>query len=314
MRPATFAACAIVALAAPGAASAADTVIALDPAADQVAALNDTVVWVSGTSGNQVLMQQAGGVIARVQGSPSAARYASIDLGRDSKGRLVLTYERCSQQSCTAIRDNLRGQRARFKNLTLKRCELSTAPAVWGSRLAYGLACATPNNVSDDKRSGLYVKTGSGNPRRLRPPMRFGAVPIKAVDLRGDRVAGLTSDTAEYAFTRTVGASGLRSHRVGLSEGDSQSTAMGVSLGANNAMWTLNTSEVADEPNRASIYKISRTCYRLESLVNPSAAPELQRVFPAIDLAVDRTTLYLVVQGTGIVKHEFAPRAGCTKL
>jgi len=309
----TLVACAVAALAAPGVASAADTVIAPDPAADQVAALDGTVVWTSGTSGDQVLMHRTpGGVIAPVKGAPRAG-YFSIDLGRDSKGRLVLTYERCNKNTCTAKRDDLHGKRASFKNLTLKRCSLSTAPAVWGTRLAYGLSCGTPNNVSDRKRSGLYVKTGTGSPRRLRPPKKFGASEIKAVDLRGDRVAAITSDIAEYAFTRRVDGSGLRSHLVGLGEGDSQSTSMGVSLGTNNAMWTLSTSETSDEPNRANIYKISSSCYRFASLVNPSG-PNQRQGFPATDLAVDRTTLYLVVPGTGIVKHRFAPQGGCTKL
>jgi len=320
-RPATLAACAIAALATPGAASAADTVVAPDPAADQVAALDGTVVWVSGTDYDQVLMQRAGGVIKRVEGAPRAG-YISIDLGRDSKGRLVLTYTRCRKTNepggtCTAKRDDLHGKRASFKNLTLKRCGLSTAPVVWGTRLAYGLSCATPNNFSDGKRSGLYVKTGAGSPRRLRSPgdaaNKSNNASIKAVDLRGDRVAAITADIAEYAFTRRVDGSGLRSHLVGLGEGDSQSTSMGVSLGTNNAMWTLSTSETSDEPNRANIYKISSSCYRLESLVNPSG-PNQQQGFPATDLAVDRTTLYLVVPGTGIVKHRFAPQGGCTKL
>ena len=313
----TLAACAIVALTAPGVAPAADTIVAPDPAADQVAALDGTVVWVSGADYDQVLMQRTGGVIKRVEGAPRAG-YISIDLGRDRKGKLVLIYTRCRKSNepggtCTAKRDDLHGKRASFKNLTLKRCGLSTAPVVWGTRLAYGLSCATPNNVSDDKRSGLYVKTGAGSPRRLRPPKKFGASQIKAVDLRGDRAAAITSDLGEYAFTRRVDGSGLRSHRVGLSEGDSQSTSMGVSLGKSNAMWTLSTSETAEFPNRANIFKISRTCYRLESLINPGG-PNQQQGFPAIDLAVDRTTLYLVVQGTGIVKHDFAPQGGCTKL
>jgi len=259
-----------------------------------------------------VLMQHTpGGVIAPVKGAPRAG-YFSIDLGRDSKGRLVLTYERCNKNTCTAKRDDLHGQRASFKNLTLKRCSLSTAPAVWGTRLAYGLSCGTPKNVSDDKRSGLYVKTGAGSPRRLRPPKKFGASQIKAVDLRGDRVAAITSDIAEYAFTRRVDGSGLRSRQVALEEGEQDEHATGVSLGTNNAMWTLVDSYVTDEPNRANVYKISSSCYRFESLINPGGPN--QQGFPATDLAVDRTTLYLVVPGTGIVKHRFAPQGGCTKL
>ena len=80
-----------------------------------------------------------------------------------------------------------------------------------------------------------------------------------------------------------------------------------------NAMWTLSTSQYPGEPNRANIIKVSRTCYRSESLVNPSG-PNQEQGSPATGLAVDRTTLYLVVPGTGIVKHDYAPQGGCTKL
>jgi len=49
-------------------------------------------------------------------------------------------------------------------------------------------------------------------------------------------------------------------------------------------------------------------------LPNPFDAPEKQRVVPALDLAVDVTTVYLAVEGLGIVKHEFVPQGECTKL
>ena len=314
-RTCAFAACVIAALAVPGVASAADTVIAADPAADQVAALDGTVVWTSGTFGDQVLMRRTpAGVIARVKGTPRAARYASIDLGHDGKGRLVLTYERCDKDTCVAKRDNLRGQRASFRHLTLKRCSLSAAPAVWGPRLAYGLSCRTSKNVSDDKRSGLYVKTGAGSPRRLRLPSdaaKFRVTNINAVDLRGRRVAAIAADIYEYAFSETVGARGLRSLRVASSEGESNAHAMGVSLGTNNAMWTLVESQIVDEANRANIFKVSSTCFTRESIVNPPSKPE---GFVATHLVVDRTTLYLVVPGAGIVQHDFVPQTECREL
>ena len=313
----TLLACTVAALAAPGVASAADTVVAPDPAAHQVSALDGTVVWVSGAYGDQVLMQRTpAGVIARVKDAPRAG-YGSIDLGRDRKGKLVLTYARCGKNDCTAKRDDLDGKRASFKNLTPKRCRLNGAPAVWGTRLAYGLYCRTPKKRADVKRSGLYVKNGSGSPRRLRLPSdvsKYFATGIGAVDLRGTRVAAIAwLDSSAYAFTETVNGNGMRSLNVAASEGDSERTATGVSLGKSNAMWTLSTSEYPGEPNRANIRKVSRTCYRSESLVNPSG-PNQEQGFPATDLAVDHTTLYLVVPGTGIVKHDFAPQQGwCTK-
>jgi hypothetical protein len=55
--------------------------------------------------------------------------------------------------------------------LTPTRCELSSAPSRWGDRTAYGLLCDKPTgppNVLDASRSGLFVRTGSSTPKRLR--------------------------------------------------------------------------------------------------------------------------------------------------
>jgi len=311
----TLVACAVGALAAPGVASAADTLIAPDPAAAEVAALDGTVVWASGAFGEeQVLMQRAGGVIRRVKDAPRAYGYGSIDLGHNTKGRVVLTYQRCSKTKCTPIRDNLAGQRVSYKHLTIARCGLTAGPAVSGTRVAYGLYCRTPGNRPDDKRSGLYVKNGSGSPRRLRLPadaVRFGVTNINAVDMRGTRVAAIAADVYEYAFTETVNKNGLRSLRVASSEGEQDQQAKGVSLGTNNAMWTLVESQIVDEANRANIFKVSSTCFTRESIVNPPGKPE---GFVATHLAVDRTTLYLVVPGAGIVQHDFVPQTECREL
>jgi len=311
-------ACALAVLAAPGVAAAADTLVAADPAVDRVAALDGVLVWSSGTFGDQVLMQRSNsGVIARVRGAPRAALYSTIDLGRDRKNRLVLTYLRCTKSSCTAIMDNLRGRRSSFRHLTLKRCSLATAPAVWRTRLAYGLSCRKPNKQADDKRTGLYVKTGSGTPRRMRLPRKAaksGARSISgAVDLRATRVAAVAADIAEYAFTETVARRGLRSILVALSEGDSNEHATGLALGSSGVMWTLTDAEHAGDPNRAIIFKVSGSCYQSEALINP-AGPKQEEGYLASDLAVDRTTLYLVVPGTGIVIHSFAPEGACTPL
>src|SRR4051794_32288639 len=142
-------------------ASAADATFAPDPLADQVTALDGTVVWVSGASGRQVIK----GLAAP---APRARAYRTIDLGRNARGKLVLTYLRCRTFShCTAFRDDLHGHRSAFRGLAPHGCSLSTAPAVWGRRLAYGLGCRRAS------RSGLYV-----NGRRMALPrdaVRYGA-------------------------------------------------------------------------------------------------------------------------------------------
>ena len=69
-------------LALPAASRAADAVLVADPAAEQITALNGTVVWVSGAFGSQRLMQRApDGSIGAVKRAPVARSYGAIDLG-----------------------------------------------------------------------------------------------------------------------------------------------------------------------------------------------------------------------------------------
>ena len=99
---------ALAVLAAPAGAHA-DTTVASDPAAQDVDALDGTVVWVSGRFGSQRLMQKTDAGVAPVAGAPVATAYRSIDLGRDAQGGVVLTYLRCrTASSCVARQDDLR--------------------------------------------------------------------------------------------------------------------------------------------------------------------------------------------------------------
>src|SRR4051812_34142764 len=145
------------------AAARADTVVA-DPAAQQVTALNGTIVWVSGDS-PQTLMQHDASGDRPVPGAPAAAYYRSIDLGLDRRGDLVLTYLRCTSPSrCAARPDALPGHRTSMSVRLPAGCTMSTAPARWRTRTAYGVGCRTAS------RSGLYVKTGSRSAHRLPRP------------------------------------------------------------------------------------------------------------------------------------------------
>src|SRR3954469_6528667 len=190
--------------AAPAAASAADTTIAADPAAQQVAALDGTVVWVSGKFGKQSLMtvDAPGATPHQVPGVPQARSYPSIDLGRDVAGDLVLTYLQCSSPGkCVALRDDLGGHHAGIKGLRPSGCTWSAAPAIWRARMAYGLDCKS------SKRTGLYVKKVGSSARKLPLPkdaVKFGSRHIGYVDLRGTRVGAAAVDIYEYAFSETV--------------------------------------------------------------------------------------------------------------
>jgi hypothetical protein len=294
-------------------AGAADTTIAADPAADQVAALDGTIVWVTGKSGAQTLMKHTATGDAPVAGAPKAKSYRTIDLGHGAGGKLVLTYFRCRTFShCTAFHNDLAGHRAAFRGLAPKGCALSTAPAVWGRRLAYGLACHR-GKTFDAKRSGLYLRRGSRAARHLRSPkdaVKFGADAITSVDLRGTRAGAVAADVFEYAFSQTVAGKQRHSFLAAASEGDSDEHTRGLALGAGNALWALVDAQHAGDPNQAVIYRQTGSCVQHESLSTP-AGPDEESSFLATDLAVDGSTLYLVVPGTGIVAHRFTPERAC---
>jgi hypothetical protein len=297
-----------LALAAP-AAGAADTTVAPDTAARQVTALDGTVVWVSGEFGAQVLMQHSAAGTAPLTGAPPAAAYSSIDLGHDAGGRLVLTYLRCAAPSrCVARRDDLHGHRAGFRGLTPAGCSLSTAPALWRDRAAYGVGCRR-----SARRSGLYVRTGSGAPRRLPLPgdaVKYGITTVTSVDLRGTRVAAVAADIYEYAFAETVAGTRRESFLAAASEGESDEHARGLALGPSGALWTLVDAEHVGDPNQAIVHRLAGGCRDWQVLFN-APGPDEESGYRAIDLAVDGDAIYLVVPQTGIVSHEFAPDRAC---
>lgn len=303
---------AIAALSAPtaSAASAADTTIAPDPVASQLTALDGTVVWASGKFGAQVLMQRTAAGIARVQGAPLARSYRSVDLGRDRHGKLVLTYLRCSSgTNCHAVRDDLRGHRATFHGLTAPRCSLSTAPAVWGKRIAYGITCHKPGSkFTDESRTALYVKTGSAAPKRLRLPraaLKYEVASIGSVDLRGRRVSAATDDIYEFTFSETVTGTDMHSYMSAVSEGDDDEDTAGLALGPGGVTWAVVDS-TGDDGSDAHIERLRGSCLDVEDLVTPDGSNS-NYVYLASDVALDGTSMYIVVPGTGIVTHAFAP-------
>jgi hypothetical protein len=294
-------------LALPAAASAQDTLVAPDPAATQMTALDGTIVWVSGAFGSQRLWQRTpAGTIAPVKGAPQSRSYRSIDLGKDSDGKLRLTYLRCdTSASCKSLWDDLDGRRATFRNLEPAKCKISTAVSQWRTRLAYGLLCT--GSAANRKLTGLYTKNGSRKPVRLpRPPaaVKFGVKTIESVDLRGTRVAAVAADIFEYSFSETVGGSDMRSFLAAASEGDSDESARGLAIQSAATHWTLTDASHAGDPNQAVISRQTGTCLQRERLVSPAGAAQ---EFEAIDLAADGAALYLIRPGTGIVAHTFTP-------
>ena len=303
-------------VAAPSAASAADTVVVPGVIADQLTALDGNVVWVDGAFPKQSLRQLfPDGHVASVPATPEAS-YRSVDLGHNGNGDLVLTYLRCKgTKNCVAISDDLSGHRTAFKHLAPKRCTLTSAPSRWGSRVAYGLDCDKLHgkpNVHDYKRSGLFVRKGSGAPKRLRFPkdaVKFNVDRARWVDLRGTIVGAAVTDIYSYAFAQTVNGTHLRSIFAAGSEGDSEEDIVGQSLGTGGNLWTLVDALHAGDPNQAIISRlVSGDCADSEAI----KSPEEQEGYAAEALAVDGSTLYLYVRGTGIVTHTFTPTFTCS--
>ncbi len=291
-------------LAVPATASAADTLVAPDPAAEQVTALAGTIVWVTGEFGRERLMQRTpDGTISAVKGTREARNYGAIDLGRDSAGDLRLTYLRCDAAGpCQTLWNDLDGRRATFRNLALPGCQVDTAPAQWRTRIAYGLYCT--GSAANRKNSGLYVKNGSRAPVRLPRPkdaVKFRITNIADVDLRSTRVAAVAADVYEYSFSQTTAARDMRSALLAASEGDSDAHVRGIALGRANAHWSLTNSIHAGDPNEATIFRQQGDCVQRERLISPPGVD----VFRATYLTVDEDTMYLVVPGTGIVTHAF---------
>jgi hypothetical protein len=260
-------------------------------------------------------MQHDGAGTRPVTGAPTARFYRSVDLGHDRAGKLVLSYMRCpATGACVARRDDLRGHRASFAGVTPARCSLSTAPAVWRTNAAYGLLCRKRDGRTfDAARSGLYVKADGRSPRRLplpRAAVQAGATSVTHADLRGTRVAAVAADIYAYAFTETTSGADLHAFRAATSEGDGDERVGSMALGTTATLWTLTASSHAGDPNAARIMRLQGACDTWQTLVNPAGPAEADG-YPATALAADGATLYLVVPGTGIVTHEFAPQVGC---
>lgn len=294
-------------LALPSTASAQDTLMVPDPDAQQITALDGTIVWVSGRFGAQRLLQRTpDGTISAVEGAPLSRLYRSIDLGRDSDGKLLLTYLRCDAGApCKSLWNDLDGRRATYRGLTLPGCTISTAVSQWRRRRAYGLSCA--GSAASRKRTGLYVRNGSRPIVRLPRPrdaVRFGASFIESVDLRGERVAAVAADIYEYSFSQTVGGRDMRSFLAAASEGETDGSARGLAIQSASTHWTLTTSTHTGDPNEATIIRQDGGCLQLQRLLSPTGATE---EFEAIDVAADGAALYLVRPGLGIVAHTFTP-------
>ena len=317
IKSALIASITVAALAAgPSVASAApDTARISDVGAQSMTALDGKVVTITGAAPNHSLkLRQPNGTVVSVLAP--VGTYRSVDLGHDASGNLILTYIRCDigSPSCNAYVDDLAGHRTAFQALTPARCRLSSAPSRWGNRTAFGLLCdklSGPPNVFDASRSGLFVRTGSGTPKRLRAPSGT-ARRVDRVDLRGTIVGAVAPSNESRAFTQTVDATNLRSMQITDNQGETDSwTTLSMALGSGERLWTLvveSQEEGADVTQRISRLGPG-TCQveRIPVLVDPNTN---QPVIPFAALAVDANTLW-VESASGIATRAFAPGSPC---
>lgn len=295
--------------------AASDTARINDVGPQFMTALDGKVVKITGAGPNHTLtLRQPDGTLGPVPGAPSRP-YRSVDLGHDASGNLVLTYIRCDDGvHCKAYVDDLAGNRRSFQSLTPTRCELSSAPSRWGSRTAYGLLCDKPTgppNVFDASRSGLFVRTGSGTPKRLRAPAGTTRW-VNRVDLRGTIVGAVAPSNESRAFTQTVDATQLRSMKITDNQGETDDwQTMGMALGSGARLWTLvvESQEEGDDVTQR-ISRLGPGSCEVEAF--PVAVDPITRE-PAIPfgaLAVDANTLY-VDTSNGIATRAFTPAAAC---
>lgn len=293
--------------------ASAQEVVAPDAEARSATSLDGVLVWVSGDAPGQTLMQRSrDGVIGPVKGASEARFYMSPDLGRDASNRLVLTYLRC-ESSCVAVRDDLAGRRTTLKGFSRERCSMSTAPALWRTRAAYGLSChrvVDGRRVADDSRSGLYVRTGTGTPKRLSTPRqarRYGIHDVGAVDLRGSRVASVYADIYSFSTVQDVDGTDRRTFLGAASEGDGDGRISGLALATERTSWSLVNSTHAGDPNETRLHRVSGPCHDWQTM----ETPEVSQTFAAVDVAAAGSDLFLVVPGVGIVRHAYAPDEPC---
>jgi hypothetical protein len=287
------------------------------PAAGQaLTALDGNVVWISSRSyPDQTLMRRTpDGAIAPVIGARPAS-YHSIDLGRDEAGRLALTYVRCSNDAhCAAYSDDLAGHRVRFEHLVPKRCTLTSVPARWGTRIAFGLSCDHLHGVPDvydGSRSGLFTKRGTEPARRLRMPKDADQY-VQFVDIRGTTVGAL-APTYGNLFAETVNGTHLRSARVGDPQAHN-GFFVGMALGSGGTAWAVHTDlGLGSGPAPALLSRLSADgCVQSQHLATKNL---YGATVSTTAMAVDAGTLYLSIPDSGaeagIVTQAFAPETAC---
>jgi hypothetical protein len=295
--------------------AASDTARISEVGAQFMTALDGAIVKITGAGPNHTLtLRKPDGTVGPVPGAP-ARPYRSVDLGHDASGNLVLTYIRCDDGThCNAYSDDLHGNRASFQALTPARCDLTSAPARWGNRTAYGLLCdklTGPPNHYDASRSGLFVRTGSGTPKRLLAPSGTARW-VNRVDLRGTIVGAVAPDNESRAFTQTVDATQLHSMKITDNQGESDDWwTMSMALGSGGRLWTLvvDSEEFGDDV-RQLISRLGPGTCDVESIAVPVDPNTHQAAFPLGAMAVDANTLYVDTSG-GISTRAFTPAAAC---
>lgn len=165
-----LAACGLCCLSAPGTANA-DTQISDDRTARQLTAFNGRLMWVRDVpAGNQRLVEADSGGPSDLDVA-SAASFDGLDLGTDSRGRMIAVYSRCPRsrgafRSCDIFRYAFATRREqRMRTVSSARCD-EVLPSVSRGRVVFVRRARRTGNRGRC-REGVFLHRPGQPPRRL---------------------------------------------------------------------------------------------------------------------------------------------------
>jgi hypothetical protein len=157
----------------------------------------------------------------------------------------------------------------------------------------------------------LKLPTGAGDSIRQ---VDLTATKVGAVAMH--RGADLRHPGSYTVFAQTINGTNLRSRRESDSGDEGAPTIvsfLGLSLTTDGRLWTLTGAidgDGSNVPNAATITWLGSSCRDVFS--NAPTPNASQDDFPAESFAVDGSTIYLYIPGTGIVTHPFVSTNPCS--
>jgi hypothetical protein len=285
-------------LALSGSASAADPVIAQDTLVREVYELGGVTLYYRSGRGpkrqpERPWVRVASGHSRVAKHIPSRTRVG--DIGRDWKGRIVLTFgiDRSRNGLVVGrqwwIYDVMSDRARRVQSLPGGSCIVEDL-VVWRSRKAYNANCKS------DKHSGIFLKTGT------RIQRVTGRLTLTALVLRGSSLAGIIEDgVGDLHLTRFVdgGRKCFRPIANGFGVGEHDWAPGGVWLSGSYLVWTM--SGLGD-----SVVLAAKRSGKCQTLGRIGLLPFKPMTSVVRDLTIDGRRL--VYAGGRVIKAHTLPR------